>query len=335
MALWYKPSSQNPATRANGAPHDPGAITGGPQRLDELAGIVAAGPEAAAVVAVMGNSKLLSRKPKLAMGPETDTSADAYGRNATLWCFDMASEKFGCWMLNVTGDAEVKDAEAHGSRVAWGWYIHAYGEIPSAAQFYELSGKAGGWSEDAMKMLRDYQPKIYDEVRVMQGFPSSNTGTETPVNKPSLPPGLGDGGAVSEDTDRSKEFSVISGGFWVAVTPQQSAANKPGNPHKGASVINPGDWKRYAGDMTPDEAFAPLDEFKEAGWSGLDQQIIAYQGGNSAAPAVEEVGSAINAAMNGDRTALRALKAIGIEPPGEGKYEKAGSWLDRFGQLFG
>lgn len=130
-----------------------------------------------------------------------------------------------------------------------------------------------------------------------------------------LPPGPG---TVQGDTGvprpiQSIEFSVADDGFWIARTPASSAANKDGNPHPGISIINPGEWERVAGGMNIREALS-LDEYKDAGWLGLDKHFLAWQGSDSS-PAGEELASAMDAAMDGDTGAQRALRAVGVSPP--------------------
>lgn len=327
MALWYRPSSSEPATRADGAPHEPGAITGPYQRLDELAGSCSPGPFARDVVRVMGNSKLLSRVPRIQDKAENDFAADAYGYNAVLVCLDVKSEKFGVWGLNVTGDREIKDMQAHGTQAAYGWYVHLYGEVPNAQQWYDLSGKSPGWSADATKQLQDYMPEVYKQVRRLQGFPDDTAAA--PAN---LPPGP-EGYTATDNVDENPvEFSVVDDGavFWVAKTPPASAAKKSGNPHPGVSIINPGAWEKYSGGQTPADAL-DLDEYREMGWTGLDRKVLAWQDGGTVTPAGEEMGTAMEAAMKGDTGALRALKAIGVKPPAGMEEQQRGGF--HFGNL--
>lgn len=143
------------------------------------------------------------------------------------------------------------------------------------------------------------------------------------VTGPALPPGPSSGGVPTAKATQSIEFSLEEGGdgFWIARTPAASAAMKDGNPHPGISIINPGEWERVAGGMSKREALS-LDEFKDAGWKGLDRQFLAWQGTDSQ-PAGEELASAMTEAMKGDKGAQRALRAVGISPP-DGGYDSAG-----------
>lgn len=168
------------------------------------------------------------------------------------------------------------------------------------------------------------------------GKPAGPSGGPAGMGSPlSQPPGLDSMGSVSTPTTiQAVEFSVIDGGFWVAKNAQASAANVPENPHRGFSIINEGDWEKYSGGASVSDAFS-LDTYKEMGWGGLNKPFLAYQSGNVVQPAGEELASAMDAYMqNGDRGALRALRAVGVKPPEGGKFEKGGSLLDKVAELF-
>lgn len=134
------------------------------------------------------------------------------------------------------------------------------------------------------------------------------------VGAVNLPPGPGQVGPPgSPQAIMAIEFSVADDGFWIAKTPQASAAVKDGNPHPGVSIINPGAWEQFAGGMTISEALS-LDTYKDMGWLGLDKHFLAWNGGG-VSPAGEELASAMDACMKGDAGAERALRAVGVSAP--------------------
>lgn len=147
-----------------------------------------------------------------------------------------------------------------------------------------------------------------------------------------LPPGP-EGYSPGEATaEASIEFTVTDDGegFWTAKTPETSAAAGKGNdnPHKGVSIINPGQWEKVAGGMSVKEAL-DLDDYKAMGWTGLDKQFLAWQG-PGVQPAGEELASTMDEAMKGDKGALRALRSVGVKPP---KNTDDGGGAGLFGSL--
>lgn len=317
MTYWKRPGSVKDAN-ITGAPFIP---------LDKLAGSCSAGPNAKDVIPVMGPSKLLGKTPSVNNEATIDTSKDVFGLDPVLLCADINSPFYGIWGLNATGDTEIKNWEEHPELGAapWGYYIHIFADVPNAQQYYLLRGKGGGWSAGADQQMQDYQPKIWADVRRLMGFPDSN------VPAANLPPGPEGFTAGTEAPEEAVEFSVTEdNNFWVAKTPGASAAKKTGNPHPGISIINPGAWDRVSNGQTPSDAL-DLTEYREMGWTGLDRKILAWQGGGSVAPAQEELGTAMTAAMKGDTGALRALKAVGVSNPKTG--EGGGHGEVRFGNL--
>lgn len=148
-----------------------------------------------------------------------------------------------------------------------------------------------------------------------------------------LPPALGSGAIVPNVATlvQVKEFTVSIDGkdFFTAQNPAGSASMNVKNPHKGVSILNPSTtvnaagqqvqitaWDQYAQGETAPDTYG-VEDFIAQGWTGLDQHILAFDG-TTAGSAGEELGSAMEAANNGDTKALRALASVGVLPPKPG-----------------
>lgn len=307
--------------------------TPGVTSLDILAPIAGPGPFAKDIVPLMGPSIILGNKaPKLEMQAKFTQDADAFGLDPVLFVADNASELFGTWGLNATGDDEIKAWEATGGAGApWGYYKLIYNRMPSADIIVKFwPAMSDKFKED----LKQFQPTLWNEVRTKLGYTDTVPGAE-PVAGPSLPPGPegftkpgGDAGG------ELLEFSVDAqgDGLWVARTPQLSAAGNEDNPHKGISIINPGAWEKVAAGMTPQEAMSSLTDYADRGWTGLWRKFLAWQQGTSTVqPAGEELASAMDAAEAGDAGAWRALRASGINYKGAPAERKPSDILEALG----
>jgi hypothetical protein len=164
---------------------------------------------------------------------------------------------------------------------------------------------------------------------------AEKAGPTAPAALAILPPGIGAGGAGLGQPQATHyvEFSVDSDGtgWWTAKTPAESAKVAEGNPHPGASALNPAEADLiYPASESPSHVL-DLGDYVEKGWQGLGKKFIAYQGGNSLAAADDELSDAMDKAEAGDSGALKALQRVGVHPPAQ----RGGGVSDFLKGLFG
>lgn len=284
--------------------------------LTALAGAEASSSMARDVVAVMGESAILGRKPRLAMRID-DTKGDAFGLDPVLIQADIANERYGIWGLNAVGDENIKAWEGQGGKGApYGYYALLYSRMPTAEEWVKLN-----WSPGAEEHIKTYAPELYARVRVLRGFPDPSAGASHGVEiKPSLPPDWSSASAPKPtDADESGIVEMSIGKIrgqqviWTATTPAESAKMTKGNPHPGVSIINPDSWRRVTGGDSDDAMEYPED--LAAQFTGLDGlRVLAMSAGDSSPrPANEELVSVMGWALRGDEQSIAALASIGIK----------------------
>lgn len=279
-------------------------------------------PSARRVVNRMGYSKLLGKVPVVSDGPSMQS--DAFAQASTIFVLNKQSPKFGIWGQSATSNVDTQNAVNAGDRIPLGYSTRLYTEIPSGKILADIlrdsqgDGLAQGFYPKFEEDLRAYDVRIWRDFVIAQGRPDPMTGSSEGGVTPMLPPGLDAGGspAVSPEQDKTPyEFSVDAeqGGYFTARTPANSARGNKLNPHKGISIINPGTSERLYPGQTFEDATPDLDEYREAGWTGLSRYILAYQADtNTATTAEEELSEAMDAAMDGDDDSAKALKAVGV-----------------------
>ena len=325
MTFWAAKDGNGSVKNAN--------ITGaGLVTLEVLAASCDVGPNADTVIRAMGMSKLLGRTPTFSNEPRTTPGIDCFGLDPVLVCADINSPHYGIWGLNAVGEKEIKEQQAHPELggAPWGYYQMIYSDMPAAEQYI----KAGQWSDAARAHLEQYQPALWDRIRTLQGFPPKGGAGSVSA----YPPGPDDAKSATDAAQdkNAVEFTLIEGvGYWIARTPSESASTRKDNPHKGVSVINPDQWaKSVPGghDATRYLDILGLQDYADAGWTGLARPILSYDG-RRASPATEDLQYAMDRAMMGDEGALKALSSIGVKPPADAwgiKAHRAVSIIDDF-----
>lgn len=226
-----------------------------------------------------------------------------------------------------------------GTRPASGW------RDPESAPGYRVISKDGlarppvalygvvGTASDGVLYEQD-TGRFYVLVDKSPDANTSGPGlTSDPLGYPPGPDSYEQGAADQADAGPPLvEFTVYESGdgFWVAKSPQTSASGNEKNPHRGISIINPGQWDKVAAGMSVREAL-DLDSYAQRGWNGMySKRFLAWQY-PGVTPAGEELASAMDAAEAGDEGAYRALRAVGIEYRGAPKEHSASGLLAALG----